>query len=65
MRKNNAKKDKSKNTDGSMSVSGHLKELRNRILVCVILLFVAFGVCLTFAPLGQKLKRVIFICKLF
>ena len=50
MRKNKAKKDKSKNTDGSMSVSGHLKELRNRILVCVILLFVAFGVCLTFAP---------------
>ncbi len=50
MRKNKAKKDKSKNTDGSMSVSGHLKELRNRILVCVILLFVAFGVCLTFSP---------------
>ena len=50
MRKNKAKKDKSKNTDGSMSVSGHLKELRNRILVCVILLFVAFGVGLTFAP---------------
>ena len=36
--------------DGSMSLSGHLRELRNRILVCVILLVVVFGVCLSFAP---------------
>ena len=36
--------------DGSMSLSGHLKELRNRILVCVVLLVVVFGVCLSFAP---------------
>ena len=33
-----------------MSVSGHLKELRNRILVVVILLLVAFTACLSFAP---------------
>ena len=38
------------NPDGSMSLSGHLKELRNRILICVILLVVMFGVCLSFAP---------------
>lgn len=33
-----------------MSLTGHLKELRNRILVCVILLFVAFTMCLSIAP---------------
>jgi len=33
-----------------MSLSGHLRELRNRILICVILLVVVFGVCLSFAP---------------
>ena len=50
MRKSKAKTKDKPNADGSMSVSGHLKELRNRILVVVILLFVAFGICLTFAP---------------
>ena len=35
--------------DGSMSLSGHLRELRNRILVCVILLVAVFGLCLTYA----------------
>jgi Twin arginine targeting (Tat) protein translocase TatC len=45
------KKDKTPvSPDGSMSLSGHLKELRNRILVCVILLVVMFGLCLSFAP---------------
>ena len=38
------------NPDGSMPVTGHLKELRNRILVCVLFLLAAFGVCLGFAP---------------
>jgi sec-independent protein translocase protein TatC len=33
-----------------MSLSGHLRELRNRILVCVILLVVTFGLCLSVAP---------------
>ena len=37
-------------SDGSMSLSGHLKELRNRILICVILLVVMFALCLSFAP---------------
>ena len=44
------KQAESSNPEGSMSLSGHLKELRNRILVCVLLLLVAFGVCLSFAP---------------
>ena len=38
------------NPDGSMSLSGHLRELRNRILVCVLLLLVVFALCLSFAP---------------
>ena len=50
MRKSKPTTKNTSNADGSMSVSGHLKELRNRILVVVILLFVAFGVCLSFAP---------------
>ena len=41
---------KAANADGSMSVSGHLKELRNRILVVVVLLFAAFTGCLAIAP---------------
>ncbi|MBR0040609.1 MAG: twin-arginine translocase subunit TatC [Oscillospiraceae bacterium] len=40
----------SPNPDGSMTLSGHLRELRRRILVCVVLLLVVFGVCLAFAP---------------
>lgn len=38
------------NYDGSMSLSGHLRELRTRILICLLLLVAAFGVCLSFAP---------------
>ncbi len=47
MKKTKAEKPSS---DGSMSLSGHLKELRNRILVCVLLLVVAFGLLLSVAP---------------
>lgn len=36
--------------DGSMPLTGHLKELRNRILVCVIFLLAAFALCLSFSP---------------
>ena len=39
-----------KTSDGSMSPSGHLRELRNRILVCLVLLVIAFGACLSMAP---------------
>ncbi len=35
--------------DGSMSLSGHLRELRNRIAVCVIVLVLGFLLCLSFA----------------
>ena len=33
-----------------MSISGHLKELRNRVLICVIVLVVGFCACLGIAP---------------
>lgn len=36
--------------EGNMSLSGHLKELRNRIIVCVLFFLVAFSVCLSYAP---------------
>ena len=44
------KKTDAANSDGTMSLSGHLKELRNRIAVVVVLLLVAFTACLSFAP---------------
>lgn len=34
----------------SMSLTGHLKELRNRLVVCVLVLVVGVCVCLTLAP---------------
>ena len=49
MKKSKAEKATS-NSDGSMSLSGHLRELRNRILVVVILLLAAFTACLSFSP---------------
>lgn len=33
-----------------MALSGHLKELRNRVAICVVCLVVAFLVCLNYAP---------------
>lgn len=36
--------------DGSMTLSGHLKELRDRSLVCVIALAAGFVLCLSYAP---------------
>lgn len=38
------------NPNGSMSVTGHLRELRNRILVCLLLLLIVFTACLSIAP---------------
>ena len=35
--------------DGSMSLSGHLKELRNRVAVCVAVLVLGFFLCLSVA----------------
>ena len=37
------------NPDGSMSLTGHLRELRNRLVFCAIVLLVGFGVCLGFS----------------
>ena len=48
--KKSKKERKKANADGSMSLSGHLKELRNRILVVVILLLAAFTGCLSLSP---------------
>ena len=37
-------------SDGTMSLSGHLKELRNRLIICVISLVIFFLVGLYFSP---------------
>ena len=46
------KKQKNNKTpaDGTMSLTGHLKELRNRLIICVVCLIVSFLVGLYFAP---------------
>ena len=44
------KADKSAASDGSMPVSGHLRELRRRVVVCVLLLMAVFCACLAAAP---------------
>ena len=43
------KSSKPANPDGSMTLTGHLTELRNRLIFCVIVLLVGFCVCLAFA----------------
>lgn len=35
---------------GSMSLTGHLREMRNRIIICIVLFAAGFAVCLAFAP---------------
>lgn len=47
MNKNSKKKEKNKN--GEMSLTGHLKELRNRIIVVLVVLIVGMVVCFSFA----------------
>lgn len=44
------KADKSSSPDKSMTVAGHLRELRNRVLVCVVVLIVVFVAGIQFAP---------------
>lgn len=44
--KKNKKEAVADETDPKMSLSGHLKELRNRLFVTLVLLVIAFGVCL-------------------
>jgi sec-independent protein translocase protein TatC len=43
-------KKKPENAEKEMTLSGHLRELRNRVLVCLILLFAAIVVVLNYAP---------------
>ena len=43
------KKKKTDNTDGSMSLSGHLRELRNRLLVVLAVFVVGVVVCFSSA----------------
>ena len=49
MRKNKESKKTGKPND-SMSLSGHLKELRNRAFICLLVLAIGFSICLSFAP---------------
>lgn len=35
---------------GAMPLTGHLRELRNRLLVCAVVLAAGFALCLAFAP---------------
>ena len=44
------KADKKTDAEASMPVSGHLRELRRRVLVCVVLLIAVFCACLAAAP---------------
>lgn len=44
-----AKPSKQANPDGSMALTGHLKELRNRLVICITVLLAGFCVCLAFA----------------
>lgn len=45
-----AKRKKKQENKDQMALSGHLKELRNRVAICVVCLVVAFLVCLNYAP---------------
>ena len=44
-----------RNSDGSMPLTGHLRELRNRVIICVVCLLVFFLLGLSFAPKLVKL----------
>lgn len=44
------KKKKAQQSGGTMTLTGHLKELRNRIIICVVFLIISFLVGLHFAP---------------
>ena len=48
MKRNKARQEG--NPDGSMSLSGHLKELRNRVFICLLALLAGFAGCLALAP---------------
>ena len=48
--KKHKKQKRAENDEGMMTVSGHLKELRNRIAVVVIVFVIAVVVFITIAP---------------
>jgi len=50
-----AKEKKKDNSDGSMSVTGHLKELRNRIIIILAVLVVGIVLCFSYAETIVKL----------
>ena len=41
---------KTGDSEGRMPLTGHLRELRRRVLVCVVLLVLVFTLCLSTAP---------------
>ena len=41
---------KTGDSEGRMPLTGHLRELRRRVLVCVVLLVLVFMLCLSAAP---------------
>ena len=43
-------KSRRENPDGSMPLTGHLRELRNRVLLCLLALGAGFLACLSLAP---------------
>ena len=50
MKTTNKKSKPEKSPDGTMSLSGHLKEMRNRIVVVLVVLLVGAVACFSFAP---------------
>jgi sec-independent protein translocase protein TatC len=47
--KKGGKKEQEKVDNGSMPLTGHLREMRNRVAVCLAVFAAAFLICLNFA----------------
>ena len=44
------KEEKKKISDEPMTIAGHLREMRNRIAVCIVVFAIGFGLGLYFSP---------------